>query len=373
MKVLQILPELNAGGVERGTLELGKHLVQNGHQSIVVSNGGRLTQQLEEEGSQHRQLPVHRKSIFTLSQIGPLRALLEAEKPDILHARSRVPAWIAWLAWRKMPPTSRPNFVTTVHGFYSVNPYSAIMTKGESVICVSSSVQDYVLQNYPKAPRQKLRVIHRGVDPAAYPTDYQPSEEWLAQWRKEFPKTKDKFVITLPGRITRWKGSLDFLQVIAALKENGLPVHGLLVGEAHPRKQDFYQALYAEIYKSGLEKDISLVGHRSDLREIMAISDAVVSCSTDPEAFGRVTLEALTLGKPVAGYDHGGVREQLDALLPSGKIPIGNTTAMAERLATWQTHPEKPQPNKTFTLRQMLEQTCDTYRQLLDHSNASST
>ena len=235
-----------------------------------------------------------------------------------------------------MPPTSRPKFVTTVHGFYSVNPYSAIMTKGESVICVSSSVQDYVLQNYPKAPRQKLRVIHRGVDPAAYPTDYQPSEEWLAQWRKEFPKTKDKFVITLPGRITRWKGSLDFLQVIAALKENGLPVHGLLVGEAHPRKQGFYQALYAEIYKSGLEKDISLVGHRSDLREIMAISDAVVSCSTDPEAFGRVTLEALTLGKPVAGYDHGGVREQLDALL-LGKIPIGNTTAMAERLANWHT------------------------------------
>lgn len=373
MKVLQILPELNAGGVERGTLELGKHLVQNGHQSIVVSNGGRLTQQLEEEGSQHRQLPVHRKSIFTLSQIGPLRALLEDEKPDILHARSRVPAWIAWLAWRKMPPASRPNFVTTVHGFYSVNPYSAIMTKGESVICVSSSVQDYVLKNYPKTPRQKLRVIHRGVDPAAYPTDYQPSEDWFAQWQKEFPKTKDKFVVTLPGRITRWKGSLDFLQVIAALKEKGLPVHGLLVGEAHPRKQDFYQALYAEIYKSGLEKDISLTGHRSDLREIMAISDAVVSCSTDPEAFGRVTLEALTLGKPVAGYDHGGVREQLDALLPSGKIPIGNTTAMAERLATWHTHPENPLPNKTFTLQKMLEQTCDTYRQLLDHSNASST
>ncbi len=105
----------------------------------------------------------------------------------------------------------------------------------------------------------------------------------------------------------------------------------------------------------------------------MAISDAVVSCSTDPEAFGRVTLEALTLGKPVAGYDHGGVREQLDALLPSGKIPIGNTTAMAERLATWHTHPENPLPNKTFTLQKMLEQTCDTYRQLLDHSNASST
>lgn len=373
MKVLQILPELNAGGVERGTLELGQHLVREGHQSVVVSHGGRMTGQLELEGSRHIQLPVHRKSIFTLSQVGALRALLEAEKPGILHARSRVPAWIAWLAWRKMPPETRPQFITTVHGFYSVSPYSAIMTRGESVICVSTSVRDYVLENYPKVPREKLRVIHRGVDPQAYPTNYQPSAEWIQQWQKEFPKTKGKFVVALPGRITRWKGSLDFLKVIEALKQKGIPVHGLLVGEAHPRKQDFYQALHAEIYKSGLEKDISLTGHRSDLREIMAASDVVISCSTDPEAFGRVTLEALTLGKPVAGYDHGGVREQLDALLPSGKIPLGDTSAMAEKLAAWHTTPEKPRPNQSFTLRQMLEQTCDTYRQLLDHSDASST
>lgn len=365
MKVLQILPELHAGGVERGTLELGQHLVQNGHSSVVISNGGRLVEPLEEQGSRHIRLPVHRKSIFSLSQVGALRDILHAEQPDILHARSRVPAWLAWLAWRKMPPASRPKFVTTVHGFYSVSPYSAIMTKGEAVICVSSAVRQYVTQNYPRVSPEKLCVIHRGVDPEAYPNGYQPSPEWLQNWTKEFPKTRGKFIVALPGRITRWKGALDFLQVIAALKEKGIPVHGLLIGEAHPRKQDFYQALHAAIYRAKLEKDISLTGHRGDLREIMAASDVVVSCSTDPEAFGRVTLEALTLGKPIAGYDHGGVREQLDALLPSGKIPIGDTSAMAECLAAWQTAPPQPKANDQFTLQNMLEQICATYTDLL--------
>ena len=117
MKVIQILPELNSGGVERGTLEVGQYLVQQGHESVVISNGGRQVAQLEAEGSRHITLPVHNKRLSSLKQVKVLRRLFEKEQPDIIHLRSRVPAWLAWLAWRKMDPQTRPRLVTTVHGF----------------------------------------------------------------------------------------------------------------------------------------------------------------------------------------------------------------------------------------------------------------
>lgn len=361
MKVIQLLPELNAGGVERGTLEVGKFLAENGHESIVVSSGGRLVGQLEAEGSRHITLPVHKKRLASLKQVGTLRRLFEAERAEILHLRSRLPAWLAWLAWRKMEPQTRPKLITTVHGFYSVNAYSAVMTKGERVICVSDSVKDYVLKNYPKVPGERLTVIHRGVDPEEFPYGYQPPAEWLAQWQKDFPQLVGKYVIALPGRITRWKGQLDFVKVIAALKADGLPVHGLLVGEPHSRKLDFREDLRRAIRAAGLEEVITLAGHRSDLREIMAASDAVVSCSTDPEAFGRVTLEALASGRPVVGYGHGGVHEQLDAMLPEGQIPVGDTAAMAARLRAWHDSPSLPAGENPFTLRRMLGKTLAVY------------
>lgn len=365
MKVIQILPELNSGGVERGTLEVGQHLVLNNHESIVISNGGRQVEQLEAEGSRHITLPVHKKRLSSLKQVKVLRQLFLDEKPDIIHIRSRLPAWLTWLAWRKMDPNTRPHLVSTVHGFYSVNVYSKVMTRGEAVICVSNSVKDYVRTNYPDTSEAKLNVIHRGVSSETLPYDFQPSSEWLQQWNTTYAQLEGKYVITLPGRITRWKGPLDFIEVISELKAKGLPVHGLLVGEPHPKKLDFLEEVKSTIKAKGLDADITLVGHRSDLREVMAVSNVVVSCSTDPEAFGRVTLEALSIGKPVAGYDHGGVHEQLDALLPEGKVPVGDTSKMIDLLAQWYPNAPKPVTENPFTLEAMLKKTTSIYQQLI--------
>ena len=362
MKICQVLPELDAGGVERGTLEVGKFLVENGHESIVISNGGRLVEQLEAEGSRHLSLPVHRKRLGSLRLVKPLRRFLEEEKPDVLHLRSRMPAWLGWLAWRKLDPSNRPKLVTTVHGFYSVNAYSAIMTKGERVICVSDSVKDYVLKNYPKVSEDRITVIHRGVDPAQFPYGHQPTSEWLSEWQQRYPVPKDQFVVTLPGRVTRWKGQLDFVKVIAGIKARGIPVHGLIVGDPHSKKMDFFEEVKRAISDAGLDDQITLVGHRSDLREVMAISDVVVSCSTDPEAFGRVTLEALSLGRPVAGYAHGGVAQQLEVLLPAGKIPLGQVNTMIDLLCKWHENPELPRRDEAFTLETMLTKVLGVYQ-----------
>ena len=367
LKVIQLLPELNGGGVERGTLELSNYLSSLGHVSIVVSNGGRLVEQLEKEGAKHIKVPIHKKNLSSFFQVKVLRKLFVDECPDVIHMRSRVPAWIGYLAWRKLDPSKRPRLITTVHGFYSVNAYSKIMARGEHVICVSRSVREYVLKNYPDVPKEKLTVIHRGVDPAQYHPAFRPDPAWLNRWKQDFPQLAGKFIITLPGRITRWKGQLDFIQVIAALKGKGLPVHGLLVGEAHPRKMAFLTEVKNAIREAGLENDITLTDHRSDLRDILALSDTVVSCSTDPEAFGRVTLEALSLGKSVAAYAHGGVAEQLDQILPVGRIPVGDITSMVNLLSDWisRISPPTPTPTSEFELQQMLKSTLGVYEELL--------
>lgn len=185
MKIIQILHELNAGGVERGTLEVAAHLVREGHESLVISNGGRQVADLEKAGSRHIQMPVHRKALASLGQIPRLRKLFATEKPDIIHLRSRLPAWLAWLAWKSLPRNTRPRLVTTVHGFYSVNAYSAVMTKGERVIAVSESIRNYITSNYPAMAQEKISVIHRGVEPGQFPRGFQPEPSWLEIWRAE--------------------------------------------------------------------------------------------------------------------------------------------------------------------------------------------
>lgn len=365
MKVIQILPELNAGGVERGTLEVARHLVSHGHESLVVSNGGRLVVQLERDGSRHITMPVHRKSIASLLQIRAMRRLLEREKPDIVHYRSRVPGWITWLAWRGMNPRTRPRLVSTVHGFYSVNAYSAIMTRGERVIAVSESTRRYVLENYPEIPDQRIRVIPRGIDPAGYGHNRRPDAEWLAAWESAYPGFAGKCLLLLPGRITRLKGHEDFFRLVGALKQAGIPAHGLVAGDAHPKKQAYVGELKNKLAELGLAADVTFLGHRSDIREVMGVSTLVCALSQQPESFGRTVLEALALGKPVVGYDCGGVGELLGRLFPVGRVPLGDQARLVVA-ATTILH-ERPVPTdvgEPYTLDAMCRATVRVYQEL---------
>jgi glycosyltransferase involved in cell wall biosynthesis len=360
-----MLPALESGGVERGTLEVGKYLVDHGHRSIVISAGGRMVEQLQHEGSEHLTWDIGRKSLFTLWRyIGRLRRFLRDEKVDILHIRSRMPGWVCYLAWRGMDPAKRPHLVTTVHGPYSVNRYGAVMSRGERVIAISDMIVAYVRTHYPNVAPEHIRLIPRGVDPDQFPHGYKPSEEWLAKWQADFPETTGRKLIVLPARITRWKGQEDFLQLMAQLVNSGLDVHGLIVGEAHPRRREFFEELQHQCSNLGLENHITFTGHRSDLKQIMAISDLVLSLSREPEAFGRVTLEALTLGKPVIAYDHGGVREQLAAILPQGAVPVGDVAAASKKAAEWIQKPPAVPTQNPFTLERMLSSTLKVYLEL---------
>jgi glycosyltransferase involved in cell wall biosynthesis len=365
LTVLQVLPALDGGGVERGTLEVAAALVQRGHRSLVISAGGRHVDRLEAAGSRHIAWPIGAKTPLALRWVRRLRRLLLEERVSILHARSRLPAWVAWLAWRGLSPERRPRFLTTVHGLYSVNSYSAVMTRGERIIAVSDTARDYVLANYPRVKPEQIAVIHRGVDTAEYSTGYHPDTTWLADWYRNHPETRGKYVITLPGRLTRRKGVLDFIDVVQGLKQRVIPAHGLIVGDTLAgRKAGFMNECRRRIAAAGLTETITLTGYREDLRDILAISGAMVCLARHPEAFGRTVVEALSLGRPVAGYAHGGVGEQLQAMFPAGRVPVGDVSAISARLADWYAAAPHPAANHRYTLEKMLVLTLDLYEEM---------
>lgn len=364
LTVVQALPALEVGGVERGTLEVAAELVRRGHRSIVISAGGRLVDKLVREGSEHIVMPIGNKTPMTLLEIRRLRKLLESESVSLLHARSRLPAWIGYLAWRKMTNRSRCGFVTTVHGPYSVNRYSRIMTRGQRVIAISSFIRDYILEHYPETDESRIRVIHRGVAVSDFPRGYSPGKDWQKQWQSEYPELHDKFLVTLPARITRWKGQEDFLQIIRLATEQGIPVHGLVAGGPHARRRKFYQQLWIQMHKLGLKNHITFLGHRNDLREIMAISNIVCSLAREPEAFGRTALEALCLGVPVIAYNHGGAAEVLAEMFPEGLVGPKDLSAAAEKLIDFYSQRPRVTAENPFTLQKMLDSTVAVYEEL---------
>jgi glycosyltransferase involved in cell wall biosynthesis len=364
LTILQILPELNSGGVERGTLEVGAELVRRGHRSLVVSGGGRMVENLEQAGSQHFAASVGNKSPLTLRQVGWLRKLIVEQNVDIVHARSRVPAWVAWLAMRKIPEAQRPHFVTTVHGQYSVSRFSEIMTRGDRVIAVSGTIENYIRGNYPQTPVDRVHTIYRGVDPAEFPHGYQPSDEWLQNLHREWPDLAGKRLLTLPGRITRLKGHVDFLKMLVSLRDSGVDAHGLIVGGVDRRKLRYAAEIKKAVAELGLKDDVTFTGHRSDMKEFYAVSDVVFSLSSKPESFGRTVLEALNLGTPVIGYAHGGVGEILSDVFPAGAVPVGDCDELTDRVTRLLEQRTVVPPVSQYSLAEMLEQTLQLYEEV---------
>ena len=379
LKVLQLLPALDSGGVERGTLEIARALVAAGHESVVLSKGGRLVEQLQREGSRHIARDLGRKSPATFLHYRALRRLFEAERFDIIHARSRLPAWVAWLAWRGMPAGVRPHFVTTVHGMHSVSRYSAIMCAGERVIAVSDTVRDYLRTHYPPSrwphlADERITVIPRGIDPAEFPRDYQPSDEWLARLRTEFPQIAGRKVLTLPGRLTRLKGHHDFITLVGKLVAEGLDVAGLIVGGEDPKRPGYAKEIRERVQAEGLGERIVFTGHRNDVREIYAVSDCVLSLSSTPESFGRSVLEPLAMGRPVVGYAHGGVAEILGELFPHGAVAKGNLeAAIGSVRAVLTRHARAVFANQRFLLEEMQAATLSLYFNLLETQQLPSS
>jgi glycosyltransferase involved in cell wall biosynthesis len=370
--VLQVLPALGAGGVERGTIDVAAALTAAGWRAVVVSSGGPLVREVERAGATHLSLPVESKNPLVMrANIDRLAEVIRAHDIDIVHARSRAPAWSA----RGAAARCGVHFVTTFHGTYNAgNPlkktYNAIMTKGERVIAISDFIGEHVVAEYG-AERGRVVVIPRGIDLATFDRAAVSAERMirLAQtWRLDDGVP----VVMLPGRLTEWKGQSVMIEAVARLGRHD--IRCILVGDDQGRA-GYKKRLEEEIARHGLEHVVHIVGHCNDMPAAYMLADVVVSASTDPEAFGRVAAEAQALGRLVVATDHGASRETVIDNVTGWLVAPGDAQALAEglRLAL-AAGPEAREAmtargiahaHKNFAKERMCAQTLAVYEEVL--------
>lgn len=326
--VLQVLPALVTGGVERGTVEIAQALVEAGYTAMVASSGGPMVRELIRCGATHVEMPLASKNPLVMRRnASRLEALIREQGVDIVHARSRAPAWSALRAATR----AGAHFMTTFHGTYNLGGfglkhfYNSVMTKGERIIAISEFIAEHMRRIYGVAP-ERIRVVPRGVDIAKF-DPARVSQERIIQLAQRW-RLPDGFpVIMLPGRLTRWKGQEVLIRALSELGRHD--VRCLLVGSDQGRT-GYRQELTDLIKRLDLTDVVHIVDECNDMPAAYMLTDVVVSASTDPEAFGRVVAEAQAMGRPVIASDHGGPRE---TILP-GRTGWLTTPGDAASLAT---------------------------------------
>lgn len=358
MRVVQLLPELNEGGVERGVVELNRELVKLGVESIVISAGGKLARQIDIDGGQHVSFDVVSKNPLTApARVLRLRNILKELNPDILHARSRVPAWLAYLANKKL---NMP-FVTTVHGFNSVNAYSRVMTFGDRVICVSSAVKKYIQEHY-QVPDGKIDVIPRGIDLEFFHPDHL-DQEFIDTFRSSY-QLEDKFVVSSVGRITQLKDYETFIRAVSFARSSRPDIVGLVVGGVHPDRANYFKDLQLLVEGLGATEFIKFVGSQKNIAEIYFLSDLVVSCSKKPESFGRSAAEAIAMGTPVLATNHGGIVDVVKEDVCGSLFAVGDSEVLAAHMVMQKAMDKENMRDfiaREFSLAQMVEKTVLVY------------
>ncbi len=364
MHVVQALAALSIGGSEFVATELTEYLVRQGVRVTVLAAPGPLSKRVEAAGAQTLPWPVNRKRLGTLRYIGRIRRWLAEEQPDLVHVHSRLPALLAWRALRKLPEATRPAWVTSMHGHYSVSRYSGHMAAGDAVIAVSEAIRRYTLHNYPVDP-ERVTVVHGGASREDFPFGYRPPESWVRDTHERFPELAGKRWLCLPGRLSRYKGHGEFINLLAGLRDDYPDIHGVIVGAGREGSR-YHDELVGLAIAGGVRERITFTGVRQDIREWMAASELVFNlCSDPPEAFGRTVLEALYLGRPVVAWNHGGVAEILADMYPFGAVPPDNPAALRAQTATFLRSAPPVEERNAYSLEASMQRTLEVYRSVL--------
>jgi glycosyltransferase involved in cell wall biosynthesis len=327
--VLQVLPALDGGGVERGTIEITEALTAQGWGAVVVSEGGRLVPSVTRAGGRHITLPLGTKTPWGIwRNASRLVELMRGEGIDLVHARSRAPAWSAWIACRR---TGVP-FVTTYHGAYSEKTpgkrrYNSIMARGARVIAASGFIADLVRTQH-HVPEDRLRLIPRGIDPAAFDPAAVGGPR-VARLAQAWGLPDDARIILLPARVSRWKGHSVLIAALGLLKQPDLCV--VLVGSDQGR-QAYVRSLLDQAASLGVTSQLRMVGHCADMAAALMLADVVVSASTEPEAFGRAVIEAQAMARVVIAAGHGGAAETVADGDTGLLVPPGDAQALADAI-----------------------------------------
>lgn len=326
MKILQILPALNQGGVEYYILE-NSRFINEYADSYVISAGGRLVPELIKNGSKHFELPIEKKNLKSLFQVKKIVDIIEDVRPDIIHIHSRLQAWLIYFALKKL--SYRPKIVTTAHSFNSISRYSRQILRADKVISVSQFLKNYLSQAYPQENMDKVEVITQGIDDSKYNRNVVPSVEIQEKLKKLGINPETDRILLLPGRITRFKGISTLIDLMYKIKQDGLHnVKALIVGEYNQRNQGFYDEMKKKIDELSLNDTVFWFGTCDDMPSIYTIADISLSLTAKPESYGRTVLESLACGTPMIGFNYGGVQENLEKYFPLGAITPNDPTEL---------------------------------------------
>jgi len=365
MHVVQALVSLNLGGSEMVAVETTEYLRAQGHRVTVVAASGPLSDRVTDCGAELLDWSIGKKRLSTLRYIRQLQRWLEENPVDILHVHSRLPAWICYLALRKLPKSKRPVFITSVHGQYSVSFYSAIMARGDRVIAVSNHIRAYTLGNYLRENSSQLHTIYGGTSRKDFPYGYRASDDWYTKTHKEYPQLINKRILLLPGRLSRYKGHATFIELFAALQTEFDDIHAVILGQAKPGSR-YINELEGLADRHGIGNKLTFCGARTDMRDWMSASAIVFNlCSDPPEAFGRTIPEALSLGIPAIGWNHGGVAEILAEMFPDGAVEADNFAALTRKTREFLLDKPLVEKNDSFSLQKSMEDTLKLYRAAL--------
>lgn len=370
--ILQIIPELGAGGAEQGCIDVAAELVSAGAKSIVVSNGGARVQELTRSGALHINMPVHSKNPFIMAMnILRIRKLILRHNVNIVHARSRAPAWSSWKACEG----TAAHFMTTCHAPYNISGkykrlYNSSIAKGERIIAISEFVKQYLMREY-EVPEHIIRLVPRGIALEKFhPTAVTPHR--LISVSQDWRVPDGATLILLPGRITRWKGHHVLIEAMARLKRDD--VFCVLIGSDQGRTE-YRTELENTIQSKGLGGQVRIVDHCNDMPAAYMMASIVVCPSTDPEGFGRIPVEAQAMGRPIIAADHGGAQETIVRGETGWLVKPGDAGQLAKAIheaLNLNAHQRAVLANRAmthiaqnFTKEQMMDKTLNVYAELI--------
>ena len=371
--VLQVLPEMNHGGVEMGTVEIASGLQDAGIKNFVASAGGRMTYDLKKLKVKHFELPLKTKNPIKLwANARKLEKIIKDNGINIVHARSRAPAWSAYWAAKRAGAT----YVTTFHGTYGLGPwgikkfYNKVMTYGKLVIAISSHIKNHMMKEYGVS-EDKMRLIHRCVNVDNFAPE-KVSQERIVKTLQENHIPEDKPVISLIGRVTRWKGQHLLVEALSKLKSKDF--YCLIVGSDQGRVH-YTNELKELVSKYGLESKVQFIDHSFDIPALLMVSDVVLSTAIQPEAFGRAAIEGQAMGKIVLASNIGGSLDNtIDGV--TGKLFESNNAQSLADAIDWALNlpaKEKEKISKAaiknvkdnFTKQIMCDKTIAVYHEVL--------
>lgn len=358
MNILQILPKLEVGGVETGTIDLAKHLVKNGHHCVVISAGGSLVKELEACGIRHYELPVNHKFFGVMVKTAAKVAdIIKQENIELMHVRSRVPAWIGFMASHK----TNVVLVTTAHGYYSRHVFSAMMGWGKYTIVPSSVIGRHMVEDFG-VPLENIRLIPRSVDLNRF------------IYRAPSLEGKKELVVAVIGRVTPIKGQLYFLKAFASVLRSVSFVEAWVIGGVSSGKEHYQEELLAWVRRLGLRDAVRFLGNRRDIPELLSRVDILVMPSIAQEAFGRVIVEAQASGVPVIATKVGGVVEIIKDGQTGLLVSPRDVESLAEAMVRILTNPAfacqlafnaRKNVEEKYSLEKMARDTLKVYEEAL--------